>query len=130
VVGGDYLKEQEPGANLARTSDGGRTWTFIGETRLPSFRSAVAWVPGAGGGMWLAVGPAGSDYSLDEGATWAALPGPGFHAVSAASAGAAWAVGEGGRIAKLGGNLDELVAPASRRRSVPAVDTAPSFRQR
>jgi hypothetical protein len=49
----------------------------------------------------IAVGPNGSEYSLDLGNSWTSIGTEGFH--SAAFAGpinAGWAVGEGGRIAK------------------------------
>jgi photosystem II stability/assembly factor-like uncharacterized protein len=106
VVGGDYKKEGEPSENLAATSDGGQTWTMIGSTRLRGFRSAVAVVPGAAGPVVVAVGPAGSDVSFDEGKTWTNLDLAGCHALSLAGAiEAGWAVGEGGRIAKLVGPL-------------------------
>jgi photosystem II stability/assembly factor-like uncharacterized protein len=103
AVGGDYRKEGESGDNVARSDDGGRTWTPTGVARLRGFRSAVAWVPGSPGEA-IAVGPAGTDRTTDGGATWASLGNDGFHALSIAPSGdAAWAVGEQGRIAKLTG---------------------------
>jgi photosystem II stability/assembly factor-like uncharacterized protein len=102
AVGGDYRLERESGDNLAVTSDGGRTWTFAGATRLRSFRSAVAYVPGSNGRQLIAVGPGGSDMSGDGGATWAPLGDDGFHALAMSPSGRfAWAVGEQGRIARL-----------------------------
>jgi photosystem II stability/assembly factor-like uncharacterized protein len=102
AVGGDYRLEREPGDNLAITNDGGRTWAFAGTTRLRSFRSAVAFVPGSKGRRLIAVGPGGTDTSADGGATWAPLGDDGFHALSIAPRGrTAWAVGEQGRIAAL-----------------------------
>ncbi len=101
IVGGDYKKENEAGNNIATTTDGGATWA-LAKGRLPSgFRSAVAYVPGTPGPMLVAVGPSGSDYSVDNGASWVSIGGPGFHAASFAGADAGWGVGEGGRIAKL-----------------------------
>jgi photosystem II stability/assembly factor-like uncharacterized protein len=99
AVGGDYRLERETGDNLAITGDGGRTWAFAGTTRLRSFRSAVAYVPGSQGRRLIAVGPGGSDTSDDGGSTWAPVGDQGFHALSISGGGAAWAVGEGGRIA-------------------------------
>ena len=102
AVGGDYRLERESGDNLAITNDGGRTWAFAGATRLRSFRSAVAYVPGSKGRRLIAVGPGGTDTSADGGATWAPLGDDGFHALSIAPRGrTAWAVGEQGRIAAL-----------------------------
>lgn len=105
AVGGDYRKEAESNDNLARTMDGGRHWSAIGTTRLPAFRSAVAFLPGSKGHGLIAVGPQGSDLSLDGGASWTSLGGPqGLHALAVAGAArlvAAWAVGENGRIVRL-----------------------------
>ena len=59
AVGGDYRKEREPADNVVLTADGGVTWALPGTTRLRSFRSAVAYVPGGGGRVIVAVGRPG-----------------------------------------------------------------------
>ena len=100
IVGGDYKKENESGNNVATTTDGGATWTLAKGSRPSGFRSAVVYVPGTRGPMLVAVGPSGSDYSVDSGASWVSLGSMGFHAVSVAGVDAGWAVGERGRIAK------------------------------
>src|SRR6185369_12708514 len=100
VVGGDYRKEKEPGDNVATTTDGGATWVLAAASHPLEFRSAVAYVPGSRGAMLVAVGPSGSDYSTDNGASWQSLGGPGFHAFSAVGAKAGWGVGENGRIGR------------------------------
>jgi len=101
AVGGDYRKEREPGDNIALTTDGGSTWSVPGPSRLRSFRSAVAYVPGHDGRLLLAVGPAGSDLSRDGGRTWTPLGDEGFHALDVAPDGTAWAVGEKGAVARI-----------------------------
>ncbi len=101
VVGGDYKKESEAAEN-AVTDDGGATWKIA--AGFPGFRSAVAYVPGAGSPTLLAVGPSGADYSADAGRTFSRVESSGFHALSISpKGGAAWAVGEAGRIARLEG---------------------------
>jgi len=101
VVGGDYKKENEA-VDSAVTEDGGATWTSV--QGFSGFRSAVAYVPGAASRTLLAVGPTGADISTDDGRTFARIDSPGFHALSLSpKGGAAWAVGEGGRIAGLAG---------------------------
>jgi photosystem II stability/assembly factor-like uncharacterized protein len=103
AVGGDYTKEKEAEGNAALTSDGGRTWRAVAPAGRPrGYRSGVALMPGSHGPALIAVGPSGSDYSNDGGRTWRALGDEGFHAISISPrAEVAWAVGEGGRIARL-----------------------------
>jgi photosystem II stability/assembly factor-like uncharacterized protein len=98
IVGGDYKKEGEARDNVAMTSDGGRTWKLAKGPLPGGFRSAVAYAPGAS--MLVTVGPSGSDYSLEGGASWTPIRGAGYHAISFARSGYGWAVGEAGRIAK------------------------------
>lgn len=100
IVGGDYKKENDAGNNVAITNDGGATWALAKGPRPSGFRSAVAYVAGTQGPMIVAVGPSGSDYSVDNGSSWVSLGSMGFHAASFAGAYAGWAVGEAGRIAK------------------------------
>lgn len=78
IVGGDYTKEREAVNNLAFTTDGGVTWTLA--QGLTGFRSVVAYVPGTK--TIVAIGPAGSDYSMDDGKTWKPIEGPGFDTFS------------------------------------------------
>ncbi|MEO8679093.1 MAG: oxidoreductase [Vicinamibacterales bacterium] len=106
AVGGNYEKEPAAIDNGAVTSDGGATWSLV--KGLGGFRSVVAWVPGDRRSL-IAVGPAGADWSSDEGHTWTPLPiaalagqPAGFHTFSfAPEGGVGWAAGSGGRIAKL-----------------------------
>jgi photosystem II stability/assembly factor-like uncharacterized protein len=97
IVGGGYKKENESGNNVATTSDGGATWTLAKGPRPSGFRSAVVYVPGTRGPMLVAVGPSGSDYSGDNGASWVSIDSTGYHAVTFAGS-TGWGVGEGGRI--------------------------------
>jgi len=99
AVGGDYRKEKEASNNAAITSNGGSRWTAV--TGLGGFRSVVAAVPGTPR-SWIAVGPSGADITTDNGRTWSAIPGDGYHAFAfARGARVGWGVGEGGRIGKL-----------------------------
>jgi photosystem II stability/assembly factor-like uncharacterized protein len=106
IVGGDYRKEAEGGNNVAITTDGGATWTLAKGPRPSGFRSAVAYIPDSRSPVLVAVGPSGSDYSTDDGASWSSIESPGYHAVSIARASRdGWAVGENGRIGKLANPL-------------------------
>src|SRR5262249_11105130 len=99
IVGGDYKKEGEARDNAAITNDGGRTWKLVKGPLPGGFRSAVAYAPGAS--ILVTVGPSGSDYSLEGGASWAPIRGAGYHAISFSRSGAGWAVGGGGRVGQV-----------------------------
>jgi photosystem II stability/assembly factor-like uncharacterized protein len=94
IVGGDYRKPNDAGANAAITADGGQTWTLIDKPF--GYRSGVAWDKD----RWIAVGTSGSDFSQDDGATWKPLDHQNYNSVSFTSRGKGWAVGPRGRIAK------------------------------
>lgn len=101
AVGGDYTKEREAAGNVAVTDDAGRTWKTVEGSRPPGYRSCVDRVSGASPRRLIAVGPSGTDYSLDGGRSWKEIGSEGFHAVDfAAVSGAGWAVGENGAIAR------------------------------
>jgi photosystem II stability/assembly factor-like uncharacterized protein len=111
AVGGDYRRAEQGGHIVARTDDGGRTWTLPRGPGPGSFRSGVVYVPGAPSPTLVAVGPAGADVSDDDGQSWRPLGTLGFHAVGFASVTAGWAVGEDGRVACFTGSRKSLLAP-------------------
>lgn len=90
--------------NVARTVDGGRTWTAAGRTALPG---AVYGSDGSAGAGYVAVGPAGADWSPDGGRSWRPLRrGVSYWAVgiaelSAGGGAIGWMVGPGGRITRI-----------------------------
>jgi photosystem II stability/assembly factor-like uncharacterized protein len=95
IVGGDFRKPRDTaGVTVAITSDGGKTWTAGGRA-LP-YRSGVVWAKD----RWIAVGTSGSDFSLDDGATWKPLDSENYNSVSFTATGEGWAVGPKGRIAR------------------------------
>jgi hypothetical protein len=67
------------------------------------YRSCIAIVPGTPGPALIAVGPTGTDVSIDGGENWRRLGTTGFDAVGFAGPAAGWAVGEEGRIARFEG---------------------------
>jgi hypothetical protein len=61
----------------------------------------VAHVPGSPA-SFLAIGPLGSDLSIDDGRTWSAIAGPGFDTFSFAPGGSiGWGSGARGSIGRL-----------------------------
>jgi photosystem II stability/assembly factor-like uncharacterized protein len=108
VVGGDYKQSAETRSVVALTSDGGRTWKAPPGVPPEGFRSAVAFLPGKGGKVLVAVGPSGSDVSIDGGESWRRLGNAGFHALGFAEKPlAGWASGDNGTIASFLGPLAE-----------------------
>lgn len=98
VAGGDYKKEQEAIDNLAVTRDGGVTWKLV--KGLSGFRSVVTYVPNTK--TLIALGPAGGDYSTDDGLTWKPIEGPGFDTFSfVPRKSIGWASGANGSIGRL-----------------------------
>jgi photosystem II stability/assembly factor-like uncharacterized protein len=94
IVGGDYRKPNDVGANAAITTDGGKTWTLL-DNSFP-YRSCVAWAKD----RWVAVGTSGSHASQDNGTTWKELDRENYNSVTFTSTGEGWAIGPKGRIAK------------------------------
>ncbi|WP_433334634.1 WD40/YVTN/BNR-like repeat-containing protein [Spirillospora sp. CA-294931] len=98
AVGGDYRPGQPSPTAAATTSDGGRTWRAA--PRPPAeYRSGVVW-PRYAGPAAVAVGPTGSDLTLDSGRTWTRFDTGSFDTVDCASDGGCWAAGEKGRVAR------------------------------
>lgn len=96
AVGGDYSKPTESTANVAITSDGGRTWPAPRGTRPNGYRSAVIHI----GDRWFATGPTGADVSFDNGQNWKSWDITPYNALSAAG-GNVWAAGAKGHIAHI-----------------------------
>jgi len=113
AIGGDFALPDEAVDALARTTDGGVTWELVDEAEAPAgYRSGSAWFADKRGDersmisadqkSVLAVGPTGSDVSLDRGKTWEPFDDGSFHSVECVQdATVCWASGETGRIAKL-----------------------------
>ena len=96
VIGNDSIRSR----NVAVTTDNGVSWQEGGSLTMagPVYGSAL--VPGTDG-IVVAVGPRGMDWTTDFGRTWLAADTLTYWAVAYSSADAGWAVGPGGRIAKL-----------------------------
>lgn len=101
LAGGDLARPDAFTDNVARSSDGGRTWTLAARPPFPGAVYGLSYVPGAGTTV-VATGPKGAAWSPDEGGTWAPLEGAAdYWAVAFAGPDAGWLVGGGGRILKV-----------------------------
>jgi photosystem II stability/assembly factor-like uncharacterized protein len=98
AIGGDIADLPSSAHTAASSADGGRTWR---EPRsFPAgLRTAAVWVsslPAA-----LAVGPTGSDISVDNGHSWKAIDSGHWNTVSCSRDLACFAVGNAGLVARL-----------------------------
>jgi photosystem II stability/assembly factor-like uncharacterized protein len=99
AVGGDFENPDGGAHNLALTGDGGRTWRE--PVNSPAgYRSAVTYHPFLRS-VLFAVGPNGSDVSLDGGRRWHKFDDGTFDTVDCGRDGACWASGATGRVATL-----------------------------
>lgn len=94
IVGGNYEKPEENRNTFSVTTDGGKTWAK--GTDLSGYRSSIAYVDQR---TIVAVGPSGSDLSLDCGQTWRNLDKENYNAVGTAEQRSIWAVGPKGLVA-------------------------------
>ncbi|MEJ2185850.1 MAG: oxidoreductase [Gemmatimonadota bacterium] len=99
AVGGDYTKPEDPAPNVLLTDDGGRTWRMAGRTEPAGVKWGLATVPGMPG-AYVAVSPAGTGFTTDDGATWTGIGGGGYNTVVFAAPDAGWVAGNEGRIAR------------------------------
>ena len=97
AIGGDYAAPTATGTALALSEDGGRTWRAPRDGPA-GYRSGVAWLAGS---TVIAVGPTGSDLSLDGGWHWHRIDSGSFDTVDCAFRVACWAAGEHGRVVRL-----------------------------
>ena len=96
--GGDVVASTEPQDNVARSADGGATWTLTTSTSFPGAVYGLSYVPGQLRRAVVATGPGGAAWSPDEGDTWSVLSGiANCWSVGFASRKAGWLVcGDGG----------------------------------
>ena len=98
--GGELVAPTAFSNNIARSSDGGKTWQLASGTSFPGAVYGLSYVDQTR--AVVATGPSGSAWSPDEGTTWSTLPGlTGFWAIAFANQHAGWLVGTQGRIVKI-----------------------------
>lgn len=88
--------------NVARTSDGGKTWQLASRTPFPGAIYGLSYLRERGNTTVVATGPGGAAWSPDDGGEWIALPDvKDYWAVAFASPQAGWLVGTEGQILKV-----------------------------
>lgn len=101
LVGGDFEQETDGTDRSAYLSKKG-AWKNGGD--LGGYRSGVAWLPGTKAAA-VAVGPSGSDLTVDGGRTWRTFSKADFDSVQCGESGAVarvcWASGADGAVARL-----------------------------
>lgn len=99
AVGGDF---ERPTGNVDVASwsrDAGMSWQKA-DSFPGGYRSGVSWIPGRGR-IAIAVGPSGSDITIDGGKNWWGFDNGTFDAVECVSDDVCWASGSRGRVARL-----------------------------
>ncbi|RSM59952.1 oxidoreductase [Kibdelosporangium aridum] len=99
AIGGDFDPANETKDAVARTGDGGKTWKKPPQAPK-GYRSGATYIPYVPTGI-LAVGPTGSDVSIDGGNHWYQFDSGSFDTVDCGWDASCWAAGEKGRVAKL-----------------------------
>ncbi|WP_433572981.1 WD40/YVTN/BNR-like repeat-containing protein [Streptomyces sp. CA-251247] len=105
AVGGDYRPDQQSPKAAAVSRDGGRSWQQS-TTPPPAYRSGVSWLPHSSRAA-LAVGPTGTDLTLDGGRRWRTVDTGSYDTVDCTKDFGCWASGEKGRVARLEFNRTE-----------------------
>jgi photosystem II stability/assembly factor-like uncharacterized protein len=116
IIGGGDFAAAGIVDNVARSSDGGKTWKLTAKAPVPGAVFGLSYTRGSGDEeeedgerdgegspkTVVVTGPGGSAWSADEGETWNSLAGvTGYWAVAFASPSAGWLVGTNGRILKI-----------------------------
>lgn len=101
AAGGDIALPDERADVVARTTDGGRSWTKAARPPFPGPVYGSAVVPSPGERQVVIVGPRGVALSTDSAASFTLLTSTEHWAVAFASARAGWMVGPEGRITAL-----------------------------
>ncbi|WYZ38005.1 hypothetical protein EsH8_II_001511 [Colletotrichum jinshuiense] len=99
AVGGDFNVANGSAYTSSWSEDGGVTWT-ASQSFPGGYRSGSSWAPGLCG-VAVAVGPSGSDITLDGGRTWETFDTGSFDSVECLSGRVCWASGSRGRVGTL-----------------------------
>ena len=89
------------GPRVARTADGGDTWTVVAEPPITGALYGAAYAVRGGRAMLVAVGPGGAVWSADDGDTWSLLDAAPYWSVGFGWSGTGWMVGPKGRVVRI-----------------------------
>ncbi len=104
AVGGNYAKPDAAAVTVARSEDGGATWTAASPSPVTSFMSGVTYLePARSSRRVVAVGTEGTVFSTDAGRTWMRLDRQSLNVVMPDGRGSAWAAGVRGSVVRLSG---------------------------
>jgi photosystem II stability/assembly factor-like uncharacterized protein len=101
AFGGHLAEQTNNGTKVARTQDGGRTWSAVSVAPIPGAIYGGVHVPGTSGRVFVVVGPGGSAVSLDGGNSWSRVDTRAWWGVGSGGPDATWITGPQGRVAKL-----------------------------
>ena len=124
AVGGDHTARTIASDNILRTEDGGRTWSSAGSSLPAGVRYGAAVVPANGATVLFAVGPSGSGYSEDGGASWRVIDHVHWNTVVFSPDGTGWVLGPEGRVGRWRG----FGTPTSLRQDAQRTSSKGTFR--
>ena len=100
AVGGDYKNDKDSSGNCAITDDGGLSWQAVDKNQPSGYRSCVAW--NGQDKFYLTTGTSGTDYSFDNGKSWAPVDSRSFNSIGFSKKdGSCFMVGDNGVIARV-----------------------------
>ena len=101
AFGGNLADAEARTANVARTTDGGQSWTPLPQLAMRGAAFGGVHLAGTGGRALLAVGPGGADLSVDGGRSWRTVNGGSWWGIGSVGSDGTWIVGPEGRIARV-----------------------------
>ncbi|PQJ74449.1 WD40/YVTN/BNR-like repeat-containing protein [Polaribacter gangjinensis] len=93
AIGGNYAKPTENYANIATTSDGGKTWKVVANGKNAGYKSCVQYIPDTQGKELLAVGITGISFSNDGGNSWKKISDEQYYSIQFIDKNTAWLSG-------------------------------------
>jgi photosystem II stability/assembly factor-like uncharacterized protein len=93
AVGGNYTKPTENIANIATTTDGGKTWQIVANGKNEGYKSCVQFIPNTFGKELIALGITGISFSNDGGNSWKKISDQQYYSIQFVNKNTAWLSG-------------------------------------